>query len=44
VVQNRSLAQALYRSTEIGQTIPPELFHAVAEVLAYVYSIKGKQV
>lgn len=44
IVQNKPLAQALYNSTEIGQTIPPELFHAVAEVLAYVYSIKGKQV
>ena len=44
VVQNSPLAQARYNSTDIGQAIPPELFHAVAEVLAYVYSIKGKQV
>ncbi|HHW71084.1 MAG TPA: flagellar biosynthesis protein FlhB [Clostridiales bacterium] len=40
IVENRSLAQALYNTTEIGQVIPPELYHAVAEVLAYVYSLK----
>ncbi len=44
VVENKPLAQALYSSTEIGQTIPPELFHAVAEVLAFVYNLKGKQI
>jgi len=42
VVENPPLAQVLYSSTEIGQSIPADLFQAVAEVLAYVYSIKGK--
>lgn len=42
VVENPPLAQVLYNSTEVGQSIPADLFHAVAEVLAYVYSIKGK--
>ena len=37
VVQNRALAQALYRGAGIGQEIPPELYRAVAEVLAFVY-------
>lgn len=36
VVENKPLAQALFRSTKVGQDIPPELYRAVAEVLAYV--------
>jgi len=36
------LAQALYKSTEINQEIPPELYQAVAEVLAFVYRLKRK--
>jgi len=43
VVENPPLAQMIYNTTEIGQSIPADLFHAVAEVLAYVYSIKGKK-
>lgn len=41
-VENRPLAQALYKSVEIGRTIPAELYKAVAEVLAFVYSLKNK--
>nr|WP_243641220.1 flagellar biosynthesis protein FlhB [Xylanivirga thermophila] len=44
IVENKPLAQALYKSTDIGQSIPPELFRAVAEVLAFVYNLKGKNV
>lgn len=39
-VENRHLAQTLYNTVEIGQVIPEELFQAVAEVLAYVYSLR----
>ena len=42
IVENKPLAQALYKSVEIGQQIPSELYKAVAEVLAYVYSLKDK--
>jgi flagellar biosynthetic protein FlhB len=42
IVENKPLAQALYNSTEVGQMIPPELYQAVAEVLAYVYSLRGE--
>ncbi|MDT3699260.1 MAG: flagellar biosynthesis protein FlhB [Thermincola sp.] len=42
VVENKPLAQSLYHSTEIGDAVPPELFQAVAEVLAFVYKLKGK--
>ncbi|WP_135547179.1 flagellar biosynthesis protein FlhB [Paenibacillus cymbidii] len=41
-MENKPLARALYAQVEIGQTIPAELFQAVAEVLAYVYKLKGK--
>jgi len=42
VVENPPLAQALYRDVEVGGFIPQELYQAVAEVLAYVYRLKGK--
>ncbi|WP_059053523.1 flagellar biosynthesis protein FlhB [Paenibacillus senegalimassiliensis] len=41
-MENRPLARALFQRTEIGETIPADLFQAVAEVLAYVYKLKGK--
>ncbi|MGE3176578.1 MAG: flagellar biosynthesis protein FlhB [Vicinamibacterales bacterium] len=40
IVENVSLAQALYRGVEVGDTIPADLFGAVAEVLAYLVRIK----
>jgi flagellar biosynthetic protein FlhB len=39
-VENVPLARALYRSVEIEQEIPLELYKAVAEVLAYVYKVR----
>ncbi|MBI4584276.1 MAG: flagellar biosynthesis protein FlhB [Planctomycetes bacterium] len=39
VVERPELARALYRAVEVGQEIPPEFYHAVAEVLAYVYRL-----
>lgn len=40
LVENPPLARALYKSVEPKQTIPVELFGAVAEILAYVFSQK----
>ncbi len=40
-VENVPLAQALYRTTDVGDAIPADLFEAVAEVLAYL--IRAKQ-
>jgi flagellar biosynthesis protein FlhB len=40
LVERKELARALYRSVKIGGEIPHELYKAVAEVLAYVYSLK----
>jgi flagellar biosynthetic protein FlhB len=42
VVQNIPLARAIYRTVEIDQEVPPELYVAMAEVLAYVYGMQGK--
>jgi len=41
-MENRPLARALYERAEIGDTIPADLFQAVAEVLAYVYKLKSR--
>lgn len=38
-VENPTLARGLYEASEIGDMIPPDLYQAVAEVLALVYSI-----
>lgn len=43
IVENKQLARTLYSTVNIGEAIPPELYQAVAEVLAFVYSIKGKE-
>ncbi len=43
IVERKPLARALFASVEVGKEIPYELFKAVAEVLAYVYRIKGKR-
>ncbi|MCZ8520039.1 MULTISPECIES: flagellar biosynthesis protein FlhB [Paenibacillus] len=42
IMENRPLARALYAQVEIGEPIPGDMFQAVAEVLAYVYKMKGK--
>ena len=42
IVENKPLARMLYANVEIGAEIPPELYQAVAEVLAFVYHLKGK--
>ena len=41
IVEQKPLARTLFKSVEIDQSIPAELYHAVAEVLAYVYRLKG---
>ncbi len=39
IIENPPLAQALYKSAEVGQEIPPQLYRAVAEILAYIYKL-----
>ena len=43
VVENKPLAETLFDSVEIGVEIPAGLYHAVAEILAYVYQLKQKK-
>lgn len=43
IVQNVALARSLYRGVEVGQEIPPDLYLAMAEVLAYVYSLRDRE-
>ena len=40
IVERKDLARALYRSVDVGQSIPPDLYQAVAEILAYVYRLQ----
>lgn len=42
IIENKPLARMLYANVEVGEEIPAELYQAVAEVLAYVYSLKNK--
>jgi flagellar biosynthetic protein FlhB len=39
IIENEPLAQALYKSAEVGQEIPAHLYRAVAEVLAYIFKL-----
>ncbi|WP_028243860.1 flagellar biosynthesis protein FlhB [Pseudobutyrivibrio ruminis] len=44
IVENKPLARALYATVELDETIPPELYQAVAEILAVVYTNRNQQV
>ncbi len=41
IVENKPLARTLFSTVDIGQPIPPELYQAVAEILAFVYNLKN---
>jgi flagellar biosynthesis protein FlhB len=42
VMENRPLAQALYKGVEVGDPIPAALYHAVAEILVLVYKAQAE--
>jgi len=42
-VENVPLARALHKALKVGQFISRDLFNAVAEVLAYVYRLRGRK-
>jgi flagellar biosynthesis protein FlhB len=44
IVEKKPLAQALYKEVDLNHPIPDQLYAGVAEVLAYVYQLKGKRV
>jgi flagellar biosynthetic protein FlhB len=44
VIEDKPLARALFKLCDIGQAVPANMYRAVAEVLAYVYRLRGKVV
>lgn len=42
-VENKPLARTLYKHVKVGQMIPRSLYQAVAEILAYVYKLRGRK-
>lgn len=42
-VENKPLARGLYDAVEVGKEIPPSFYHAVAEVLAFVYGLTDRK-
>ena len=44
IMENKPLARALYATVDVDEVIPPELYQAVAEILAVVYTQRNKAV
>jgi flagellar biosynthesis protein FlhB len=42
ILERKPLAQALYKTVDVGQEVPAEFYQAIAEILAYVYELAGK--
>lgn len=43
IVENKPLARTLYYTVDVGEEIPEELYQSVAEILAFVYSLKNRE-
>lgn len=43
LIENQPLAQGLYKAVDIGQEIPPHLYKAVAEILAYIFRLMRRR-
>ena len=43
IKENKMLARSIYTTVDVGEQIPPELYQAVAEILAVVYQSKGRR-
>jgi flagellar biosynthetic protein FlhB len=42
ILERKPLARALYKLVEVGQEVPEQFYAAIAEILAYVYELSGK--
>jgi flagellar biosynthesis protein FlhB len=42
IVENRPLAQTLYKTLDVGESIPASLYTAVAEILAFIYRAQAR--
>lgn len=43
IIERKPLARSLYKQVKVGRTIPPDLYEAFVEILAYVYRLTGKR-
>lgn len=43
VIERKPLARALYAMVEVNQEIPPELYKAIAQILAYIYGLRRRR-
>ena len=43
VMENKPLARAIYASVEVDEEIPPDLYMAIAEILAHVYKVRKRK-
>jgi flagellar biosynthetic protein FlhB len=44
IVEDKPLAQLIYKTVEINDDIPQEMYQAVAQILAYIYKVKKKKI
>jgi flagellar biosynthetic protein FlhB len=44
IMENPPLARTLYEKVDLDQPIPPNLYAAVAQVIAFVYKLKRKTI
>ena len=44
IIENKPLAQALFKDVSVDRPIPEDRYAAVAEILKYVYQLKGKKI
>ena len=44
LIENKPLARALYDNVEIGDEVPTEHYETIAEIISYVYKLKGKKI
>ena len=42
IVENKLVARTLFKLVEVGREVPEDLYRAVAEILAFVYRVRGK--
>ena len=42
-LENKPLARALFKAVKVGGEVPPDLYQAVASVLAFVYRVRGRR-
>lgn len=42
IVENKLVARTLFKLVEVGREVPEDLYRAVAEILSFVYRVRGK--